>query len=226
MLNLKFNHVLIGLVLVFFAACELLLTPSKHLVDQDTVNVNLERMIPKDFAGWHQDDHAIANIVESSTNPALRLIYNQNLVRTYVNTDGRRIMLNIAYGRNQTNEGRLHFPEVCYRAQGFTVSDTTTDLLSNSFGPITVKKFLGTMGTRIEPVTYWISYGDFGVTDSTQLKLLKLKYVFSGTIPDGILFRVSSINNQTNEYVLHEKFIKDLISSLRDVDRNRLIKIK
>jgi hypothetical protein len=50
--------------------------------------------------------------------------------------------------------------------------------------------------------------------------------VFSGLIPDGILFRVSSINSQADPeaFALHEKFIKDLITSLSDQDRKALVK--
>lgn len=220
--NLKFNHLMIGLLLIIWAVGEILLTPSKQLADQD--RVNLERMIPKNFAAWHQDHDAASIAAEPQVSAALRLIYNQNLVRTYVNTDGKRIMLNIAYGRNQTNEGRLHTPEACYKANGFMLSDTRSEILNNEFGPVSIKKFLGTMGSRIEPVTYWISYGDFGVADFMQLRLAKLHYIFSGSIPDGILFRVSSIKNQADEFGLHEKFINDLIASLNEQDRMSLIK--
>jgi EpsI family protein len=184
-------------------------------------------MIPEHFASWHQDHQAISGIVDAQVDTTLRRIYDQNLVRTYVNTDGQRIMLNIAYGRDQADDNQLHPPEICYRAHGFMLSDTRTARLNHAFGALPIKQFLGRLGTRDEPVTYWVSYGDVAVAGATQSRLTRLRYVFSGLIPDGILFRVSSINSQADPeaFALHEKFIKDLITSLSDQDRKALVKL-
>ena len=46
-------------------------------------------------------------------------IYNQTLTRTYINPRGDRIMLSIAYGRDQSDALQMHKPELCYPAQGF-----------------------------------------------------------------------------------------------------------
>jgi hypothetical protein len=64
------------------------------------------------------------------------------------------------------------------------------------------------------------------VVGEAQSRLARLRYVFSGLIPDGILFRVSSVNSQADPeaFALHEKFIKDLITSLSDQDRKALVK--
>ena len=225
MRTLKFNPLLIGLLLILVAACEPLFKPSKFLAEHD--RVNLARMIPEHFASWHQDPQAISGIVDAQVDTTLRRIYDQNLVRTYVNTDGQRIMLNIAYGRDQAGESQLHSPEICYRAQGFMVSDTRTSTLHHASGALPIKQFVGRLGTRDEPVTYSISYGDVAVTGISQSPLPKLRYAFSGLIPDGILFRVSSVNSQADPeaFALHEKFIKNLITSLSDEDRKALVKL-
>jgi EpsI family protein len=224
MRTLKFNLFLIGLILILVAACEPLLKPSKLLAEHD--RVNLARMIPERFASWHQDHQAISGIVDAQVDTTLRRIYDQNLVRTYVNTDGQRIMLNIAYGRDQADDNRLHPPEICYRAQGFMVSDTRSTTLHHASGALPIQQFVGRLGTRDEPVTYWVSYGDVAVVGAAQSRLARLRYVFSGLIPDGILFRVSSVNSQADPeaFALHEKFIKDLITSLSDQDRKALVK--
>jgi len=224
MCSLKLKTLLIGLVLIVVAASEILLKPTKFLAEQD--RVNLARMIPEHFAAWHRD-YAPMGIVDAQTEIALKSLYQQNLVRTYVNANGQRIMLNIAYGRDQGGDKRLHPPEICYRAQGFIVSETSMAKLNHGYGALPIKKFLGELGlTRHETVTYWLSYGDVTETDAAKSRLARLHYVFRGLIPDGILFRVSSINNQENpdEFALHERFIKDLIASLSDSDRSALIK--
>jgi EpsI family protein len=224
MRTLKFIPFLIGLLLILVAACEPLLKPSKFLAEHD--RVNLAHMIPEHFLEWHQDHQAISGIVDAQADAALRRLYDQNIVRTYMNTDGQRIMLNIAYGRDQASDQRLHPPEICYRANGFMLSDTRTARLNHAYGALPIKQFVGRIGPRNEPVTYWISYGDFAVVGEAQSRLAKIRYVFSGVIPDGILFRVSSVNSQADSeaFALHEKFIKDLITSLSDQDRKALVK--
>jgi len=224
MRSLKLKTLLIGLVLVVVAGCELLLKPTKFLAEHD--RINLSRMIPERFAAWHQDDTRVG-LVNAQTDSALSRLYDQNLVRTYVNADGQRIMLNVAYGRDQGGDKRLHPPEICYRSQGFMISETRTAQLNYAYGALPIQQFVGNLGgARREPVTYWVSYGDVVMADATQSRLTRLHYVFKGLIPDGILFRVSSINNQENrdEFALHERFIKDLIASLSDPDRSALIK--
>ena len=221
MRKLRCNPILIGIILIMVAACEPFLKPSRFLAQHD--RVNLASMIPKKFADWQQDE-AMLSIVSAQTDQGLKGLYDQNLVRTYVNTNGQRIMVNVAYGRDQAEDKRLHPPEICYRAQGFIVSDTKKATLNNGFGKLPIKQFVGILGARNEPVTYWISYGDFTVVDTALSRLLRLHYVFSGLIPDGILFRVSSVNNEPDEFVLHQKFINDLITSLSDEDRKSLIK--
>lgn len=48
-------------------------------------------------------------------------LYSQTLTRTYINNDGYRIMLSVAYGENQLSSDvtQVHRPEFCYVAQGF-----------------------------------------------------------------------------------------------------------
>jgi len=224
MRSLKLKTLLIGLVLVVVAACEPLLKPTKFLAEQD--RINLSRMIPERFAAWHQDDIRVG-IVNAQTDSALSRLYDQNLVRTYVNADGQRIMLNVAYGRDQGGDKRLHPPEICYRSQGFMISETKTVQFNHAYGALPIQQFIGDLGgARHEAVTYWVSYGDVVMADATQGRLARLQYVFRGLIPDGILFRVSSINDQANleAFALHERFIRDLIASLSDLDRSALIK--
>jgi len=224
MRSLKLKTLLIGLLLVLVATCEPLLKPTKFLAEHD--RINLSRMIPERFAAWHQDDTRVG-IVNAQTDSALSRLYDQNLVRTYVNADGQRIMLNVAYGRDQGGDKRLHPPEICYRSQGFMISETRTTQLNYAYGALPIQQFVGNLGgARREPVTYWVSYGDVVMAGATQGRLARLHYVFRGLIPDGILFRVSSINGQENRdaFALHERFIRDLIGSLSDSDRVALIK--
>ena len=78
------------------------------------------------------------------------------LTRTYVNRNGDRIMLSMAYGGDQLGGREAHRPEICYPAQGFKVENLSDETLATSLGDISVRRFTASMGARHEPVTYWL----------------------------------------------------------------------
>jgi EpsI family protein len=62
-----------------------------------------------------------------------------NLLAQVINPQGYRIMLSIAYGKNQSDALQLHKPEICYPAQGFTLlakQNTPLDLLGKPIAAI------------------------------------------------------------------------------------------
>lgn len=51
-----------------------------------------------------------------------------------------------------------------------------------------------------------------------------LTYGFRGLIPDGLIFRVSSINSNENEaFMLQEQFIENMASALSEESKARLM---
>ncbi len=117
-------------------------------------------------------------------------IYSQTLTRVYRNTAGESIMLSIAYGADQSDDKQMHYPEICYPAQGFQVLSRQNDVVKTDFGNIRVKRLL-TSGGRTEPLTYWSTVGNKVVNGSSgETKIEQLSYGFRGDIPDGLLFRV------------------------------------
>jgi EpsI family protein len=59
---------------------------------------------------------------------------------------------------------------------------------------------------RTEPVTYWFTMGNGIVRSYVDRQLAQMKYAFSGLIPDGYLFRVSSI--ETNPEIAYSRQIE------------------
>ncbi len=142
-------------------------------------------------------------------------IYDQILSRTYVNDKGERIMLTITYGSSQTQDLRAHRQEVCYSAQGFEISSLSHDELSISGHPVAATRMFAEKGQRKEPVTYWFTMGDQVVLSRTERFLVQLKYSFSGLIPDGVLVRVSSINQDQNAaFNLQTAFLNEMMPKL------------
>ncbi|MDP3331933.1 MAG: EpsI family protein [Methylococcaceae bacterium] len=218
----SFRSLLIGLALIVAFWGGFALKPTKHIADTGP-KVNLESMIPQDFADWKVDDQVVPIQVDPQRIAALNRIYNQTLSRTYINAHGERVMLSIAYGGDQSDSMQVHKPEVCYPAQGFQMLDLVIGTFDTGYGVIPVKRMLAQMSSRLEPITYWITIGDTVALNNLRWKLAQLKYGLTGKVPDGMIFRVSSLGEKETAYPLHEQFIRDLLKSLSPEVRTRLI---
>jgi EpsI family protein len=220
-LNLK--YLLIGLALFVAAVGGVALKPTKHIADQGP-KIDLETMIPPQFADWKVDENVVPLLVDPQSLEVLNRIYNQTLARTYINQKGERIMLSIAYGGDQSDSMQVHKPEVCYPAQGFEILKKTDGSLDSGFGDIPVRRLVAQQGMRIEPITYWIRIGDAVAVNSSRWKLEQLRYGLTGKVPDGLVFRVSSITpNETTAFQRQSEFVRDLLSYLDKNTRSSLI---
>ena len=165
-----------------------------------------------------------AQIVDPQQKEMLDRIYSQLLSRTYVNAQGYRIMLSIAYGSDQTDTAQVHRPELCYPAQGFILHERNADTMQIGAGSIPVTRLATSHGQRQEPVTYWIMIGETVIKSGTfDKKLTELSYGLKGQIPDGILIRVSSIDgDKTRAYEMQDRFSKQMLEAVPPEMRRRL----
>lgn len=183
----------------------------------------LENVVPRQFGDWKELPAETAQVVNPQTKELLDKLYSQILSRTYINSQGYRIMLSIAYGDDQRGDLQAHKPEVCYPAQGFTLNSKVDTLLATPFGPIDARRLDTNMGRRREPVTYWFTMGDQAVKSTWQRRLVEVRLGLTGQVPDGLLFRVSSIDPEVpRAFTLHDAFVADLLKSLSPIDRKRL----
>ena len=214
------------LLMMFMVATSVLAIVFKpvHRISADSLAVNFEAMIPKQFGEWHEVTQQTAQIINPQQKEVLDKIYTQTLSRTYINTSGQSIMLSIAYGADQSRENQVHKPEVCYPAQGFQLHGTQKDFIRSTTGAIPVMRLHTSLGLRVEPVTYWIRIGDKVSRGAIEQNLTRLQYGMRGYIPDGLLFRVSSINvDPESAYKLHDIFVKDLLVNVSPAIRSQLI---
>lgn len=210
-------------LMVSAAAVTRALTPSAHMADAQG-RFSLEQMVPKAFGDWQVDARVIPLQVDAATQAKLDKIYNQTLGRTYVNRNGERIMLSIAYGGDQGDNMGVHKPEVCYTAQGFTVRDGRQGRLDTGLGMLPVKRLFAVAGARQEPITYWITVGRKATMPGVEQRLQELRYGLSGTVPDGMLVRVSSIGADSGAaYALQDQFVRALLAALEPRARERLV---
>jgi len=185
--------------------------------------ISLETMIPKQFGDWREEPQRIVQVVNPQTQELLDKLYSDTLSRTYVNVSGYRIMLSLAYGSDQRGTLQAHKPEVCYPAQGFTLHRSEASRLETPFGTVPAQRLFTSKGPRQEPVTYWFTVGDMAVQGKIQKRLVDLRYGLTGRIPDGMLFRVSSIDSdQARANRLQDQFVNQLLQVVTPADRKRL----
>jgi EpsI family protein len=186
-------------------------------------SVSLEASVPKAFADWTELPEQGAQVVNPQTKELLDKLYSQLLTRTYVNKQGYRIMLSMAYGDDQRGALQAHKPEVCYPAQGFTLQSNELGQLATPFGSIEVRRLSTSLGARAEPVTYWFTVGDQVIRNKLEKRLAEIRLGLTGQIPDGLLFRVSSIDSNTQRgFAIQQQFASDLLASVPPATRKRL----
>ncbi len=197
--------------------------PTKHMADEIGVP-DLEALFPTAFGDWRVDTSLPVILPSPDVQALLNKIYNQTLARTYINArTGERIMLSVAYGGDQSDGTSAHRPEVCYPAQGFAINANRAGTLALGEREIPVRRLMSALGTRHEPITYWIVVGGEVVTTGIGQKLAQMRYGVRGIIADGMLVRVSSIGaDAAAGHRLHERFLLDTHRAIAEDARERV----
>jgi EpsI family protein len=207
------NWLLLGLM-VAAASFGYLLRPNNWLGEQRAA-FQMEEQIPRQFGDWRELPQNNTLIINPQLATQLKEIYTSTLSRIYVNSAGATVMLSIAYGTNQSRDLQVHRPEVCYSSQGFQIMSTEKSQLKLSDRSIPSMRLVAKMGARNEPITYWVRIGEKLVRGNLEQGLARVRYGLKGDIPDGLLFRVSSISdNSQSAFEAQNKFVQDLMASL------------
>lgn len=221
---ISLKHLVIGFAMFAAAGFALALKPTVMVADSGP-KIDLEALIPEQFGDWRIDSTITPLIANPEQEAMINKIYDQTLTRTYINSRGERIMLSIAYGGNQSDSMAVHKPEVCYPAQGFQIMKSSSGIFSTGREDIPVKRLVATQGQRVEPITYWTTIGDkVAISSDLKWKLDQLKYGLSGKIPDGLLFRISSIQiDESAAYRMQDDFSRALLAVLTPEAKKRII---
>ncbi|MBK6854866.1 MAG: EpsI family protein [Burkholderiales bacterium] len=198
------------------------LRPSRRAAEA-LQRIDLESQVPLQFMGWQVDTSTTPVLPSPELQESLDKIYTQLIARTYVHADGSRVMFTIAYGADQaTDATSVHRPEFCYSAQGFAVKGAGTQRLKLASTQLDVRRLEARLGSRYEPITYWVTLNDKAVLPGFQRKLKQIELGLAGLIPDGMLVRVSTINiPEAPAYKLQERFIAELEQSVSPQVRSR-----
>ncbi len=183
--------------------------------------LDLRKMFPDRFDDWREDTVAAAFV--RPANEVANRIYQQVLERTFVDSRGRRVMLSVAYGREQAASLELHWPEVCYRYAGYAVHGKHQASIVSDGRSLAVTRMFAELPMRPEPITYWTVLGGQQVPDANTFRLRRLAHAVRREIADGLLVRVSSIDPVAERgFELQAEFIDQLLNAMDPEDRTRI----
>ena len=200
-----------------------LLTPRQLLADLEPVN--LEQMVPLQFANWRALPEHDDVITSPEQEAFIKSIYSQVLSRVYVDDAGHRIMLSIAYTRDQSdNSGtQSHKPEICYPAQGFQIVSNQQQDLRVREGQWQIRHLVAARADRTEPITYWNMIGIQPAVTGTAIKKAQLYLGMQGVIADGLIVRISNISEDVaDSFVIHSEFIEQLLHGMDAYGKKRI----
>ena len=81
-----------------------------------------------------------------------------------------------------------------------------------------------TVGDRNEPISYWLVIGRGVASFGYGHRWALLKYGLTGHVPDGMLVRVSSIDDdETRANAQQDAFLRDLLAATAPGFRKRLL---
>lgn len=151
-------------------------------------------------------------------------LYENLEARIYEGSGLPTMMVVVAFSSTQQADIQVHRPEVCYPAAGLPVLSSTPIGLRFGSKQIEAREVLADRGGLRERVIYWVRVGDaFPVTWMEQRLTMALDNL-AGTVPDGVLFRVSSIEepgeNTTPDI---KRFIAAFLDAASPAFRNRIL---
>lgn len=211
------------LLLLSLATAATWSAPTGKATMEQRVPVDMDAWIPQTFASWRLDESV--NVVPLSFVAAseAETVYVQTLERVYVDDQSRRIMLSLAYGDRQEGSLQAHRPEFCFKAQGFQLAGLHDLMFDFGNGEIPLRRMEARRPGRTELVSYWLTIGEQPALPGIRRKLAQLRLGLTGETPDGVLIRVSSLDEvPEHAYAIHDEFIRDMLANL---DANHLRKL-
>lgn len=184
-------------------------------------------VLPATFGAW--ESQTVDELVRPATEGRLAaLLYSEMVSRIYAHRDtGDAVMMLVAYGDTQSDLLQLHRPESCYPAVGFRILNTAEQAL-----PIAPNVFLP--GRRViadradyeERILYWARLGEYLPAGPEAQRSARLLTSMKGFIPDGALFRFSSVRRDDGAFAMLEGFIAAMIRAVPATSRPALVGTK
>lgn len=172
--------------------------------------------IPGNFGDWSEMGVGSPVITSPDQLALINQIYQETLSRTYRGKGGEMIMLSAAYAKKQGDQSGVHFPEVCYPAQGFAVSGHSNAEVNADGLKVSVRRMTAARAGRVEQISYFVLVGALPVGGGNKVKFAQMQYSLRGYIADGLLLRVSNISSDADaSWREHDRFLTDFLRGVR-----------
>lgn len=150
-----------------------------------------QKMIPGTVGGW--TSRRSAELVLPADDEGQDKLYENLETRVYEGEGLPSMMVLIAYSSVQRNDVQVHRPEVCYPAAGFPILWTKPAELEFGSEKIRARELVAERGGLRERIVYWVRVGkEFPIGWPEQRLAMAISNA-KGVTPDGLLFRVSTI---------------------------------
>ncbi|MDP1791768.1 MAG: EpsI family protein [Methylibium sp.] len=188
------------LLMLMAAVAAWMLTPSLPPAPNGAEPLpRLEVAVPSVIGEWQLVPSLHEQVELAVDGDGERLIsqpYDQTLLRTYQNARGEQVLLAVAYTRQQSQEVKVHRPEVCYTAVGFEVlslDPARLDVAAAGTPPVDGMRMVARSVHHTEAVSYWIRMGSIYSQNAVDTRLHLLAEGLQGRLRDGALVRASRV---------------------------------
>jgi len=183
----------------------------------------LDKIIPLKVGDWTFD--TTSGLVLPPPDQLARLLYDQQVARSYTSPDQLPVMLLLAYGSSQSGMLQIHRPEVCYPASGFRLTETQVTSVPLATGKaLPSRRFTANSDTRVEQVLYWTRIGELVPTGWWSQRLAVVRSNLHGKIPDGLLVRLSTVSNDADQaQATLKQFARAMLEEMSPATRRMLI---
>lgn len=213
------RSLLIGATLIGGAALAIYREPAKVGVAMpDKV---FRDLIPRQVANW-QSRKSDELVVPQEDDFTAKLYENLETF-VYEGANVPTMMLLLAYNSVQQNDVQAHRPEVCYPAGGYPII-FSEELAIKYKGKMISGRYLIAKrdSSSFEHIIYWIRIGDAFPASWARQRLDMALINASGIIPDGALFRVSTINQSSMKNI---NLVQDFIDKFAEMSGAKLAQI-
>ena len=173
----------------------------------------LEELVPKTIGRW--EFVTASGLVIPPEDDFEKTLYSQVLTRVYSDSRGSPIMLLLAQNGGQTGFLQIHRPEVCYTAGGYQISAVTPHPIQVGSTVVPANRMDASSGGPTEHVIYWTRVGNQVPASWRQQKLAVAEQNLKGLIPDAILVRVSTVNDDAETVLANiDEFVRAMLQSI------------
>ncbi len=148
-------------------------------------------MIPAKVGSWMS--RKSAEIILPALDDTSDKLYQNLETRIYEGEGLPPIMFLCAYSSVQQNDVQVHRPEICYPAGGFPIVKNIARTIKVNDKQVNARFLIADRGGAKEMILYWIRVGESFPVDWRSQRIEMAKANLTGAIPDGVIFRVSTI---------------------------------